>query len=79
MVVFNSSLLEESLIRLSQAGKQIPGGGVSPSCIEKWIRQGIGGVTLEVCRVGHIRYTSREAIHRFLESVNRTSGVVTVE
>lgn len=71
VVKMNSQLLGESLVKLVQAGKLIPGGGVTPGCIERWIRKGVNGAVLEICRVGRIRYTSKEAIQRFLEAVNR--------
>lgn len=73
----SSNLLKESLVKLVLAGKQIPGGGVSPGCIERWIRKGVRGVVLEVCRIGNTRYTSKEAIQRFLEAINQEPETAT--
>ena len=69
-----SWVLDEALVPLTKAGKRIPGRGVSPACIERWIRKGVNGVTLEICRIGRERYTSQEAIRRFLDAMNRNPG-----
>ena len=69
-----SWVLDEALVPLTKAGKRIPGRGVSPACIERWIRKGVNGVTLEICRIGRERYTSEEAIRRFLDAMNRNPG-----
>lgn len=69
--VLNSNLLSETLMPLSKARKQFPGREVSPSCLERWIRHGSHGVVLEICRIGNTRYTSSEAIQRFLEAMNQ--------
>ncbi|MDD3470600.1 MAG: DUF1580 domain-containing protein [Thermoguttaceae bacterium] len=71
VVRMSPHLLGETLVKLVQAGKLIPGGGVTPGCIERWIRNGVNGAVLEICRIGRIRYTSEEAIQRFLEAVNQ--------
>lgn len=70
--VLNSNLLSETLIPLSKARKQFPGREVSPSCLERWIRNGSHGAILEICRIGNTRYTSEEAIQRFLEAMNQS-------
>ncbi len=67
----NVELLSENLIKLSKARKRFPGRGVSPSCFERWVQKGINGARLEVCKIGDIRYTSEEAIQRFLLAMNR--------
>lgn len=70
------NLLSEHLIPLKRAGKHVPGGGVSPACLERWVRTGMRGVRLEICRIGRTRHTSEEAIQRFLEALNRTDTTV---
>ena len=58
----------ETLLSLSQAAREIPsrtGRGVSVSTVWRWTLRGCKGVRLESIVCGAIRYTSREALHRF--------------
>jgi hypothetical protein len=43
---------------------------VSAATVWRWINVGVGGVKLESLLLGHVRYTSREAVDRFLEAVS---------
>ena len=61
----NPQLLEENLIPMSTAGKHFPA-GVQRSTVERWVRKGVSGVMLETVRIGGKRFTSIEAITRFL-------------
>ena len=64
------TIFHEKLIPLSEARLLLPG-QVAPQTLERWIREGIRGVKLEVVYCGKRRYTSEEAIQRFLEGQNR--------
>ena len=72
MNALSPSLLSETLIPIKKAGSHFPGGGFSTRTIERWIASGVNGIRLEICRIGRERFTSSEAIQRFLEAMNRT-------
>lgn len=57
--------LTETLLSLSEAAKILPG---TPhlSTLHRWRLRGVRGVKLETCLVGGRRYTSVEAVDRFL-------------
>jgi hypothetical protein len=59
------SILDESTLSLGEATKIIPG---SPhiSTVWRWTRRGVRGVLLETFSVGGKRFTSVEAVRRFL-------------
>jgi hypothetical protein len=65
----------EALLSLSAAAKRLPKGPdgkpIHPNTVGRWIHKGIQGVHLEGLRVGRKRYTSIEAIQRFLEAITR--------
>ena len=55
----------ETLLTFSQAARQIPGRpGIST--IHRWWRRGVRGIKLATTLVGGRRYTSSEAIARFI-------------
>ena len=56
-------LKDEELIPL--AGSAFPSRPSNPT-VWRWHRKGVGGVFLETVLVGGRRYTSREAINRFI-------------
>ncbi len=60
--------LGEHLLTLAQAMHELPN-RPSPSTAWRWHRKGIHGVRLETTVVGGRRYTSREALDRFLSAV----------
>ncbi|NLX98218.1 MAG: DUF1580 domain-containing protein [Rhodopirellula sp.] len=60
--------LGEQLLALGQAMHELPN-RPSPSTAWRWYRKGIRGVRLETVVVGGRRYTSREALDRFLSAV----------
>ena len=66
--------LREKLIRLSKA--VIPG---APSICTRWrwCLHGVRGVRLESVRVGGRRYTSAEAVGRFLLELNSPNTIAT--
>lgn len=55
----------EQLIPIGEAAAHIPG-RPHRATIWRWIQRGIRGVVLDSVRVGGRRYTSVEAIHRFI-------------
>jgi len=55
----------EQLLSLTEATSVIPG-GPHISTLHRWRTRGVRGVFLETCMVGGRRFTSREAIDRFL-------------
>jgi hypothetical protein len=66
--IFDSpALLEESLVPLTEACGYFPV-KCSRTSIERWARKGSRGATLETILLGGRRYTSREAIKRFVRS-----------
>jgi hypothetical protein len=69
--------LDEDLIPLGQTARLIPsrkpGRRVSISCLYRWCAHGRRGVKLESWVIGGTRYTSRQAIARFVAATNLTS------
>lgn len=61
----------ESLIPFSDARTAFPGGKrLSLATLHRWRLHGVRGVRLETILVGGMRYTSREAISRFIQAQN---------
>lgn len=61
----------ERLIPLKEIPKLLPrrrGKKIHYQTVWRWSKKGARGVVLETTRVGHIRYTSHEALKRFLKS-----------
>ena len=73
----NPDLLTQDLIPMSKAGKKFPV-PVGRSTVERWARIGVtcGGyrVRLETVRIGGKRFTSTEAIIRFLVAQQLSQG-----
>jgi hypothetical protein len=46
---------------------------VSVATIMRWISAGVDGIRLESLLLGHVRYTSEEAVGRFLDAVSAAS------
>ena len=64
----------ETLIPFVAARQVFPGRhgrGVSLSTLHRWKRHGVRGVRLETVLVGGVRYTSREALNRFVSKTTR--------
>lgn len=67
-VIYDSpALLEETLVTLTEACRCFPV-RCSRSTVERWIRRGGRGAALESVLICGKRYTSKEAIDRFLRS-----------
>lgn len=64
------ALLDQTLVSLASAGALIPtstGRPVSKPTMHRYATQGFHGVILESIKIGNTKYTSKEAIERFLE------------
>lgn len=63
----------EDLIPFNEARTAFPGGKrLSLATLHRWrLPPGVRGVQLETCVVGGLRYTSRQAIARFIAAQNR--------
>ena len=72
MIFDEPALLDESLVTLTEACKCFPVKCSRPA-LERWLRRGSRGTVLESVLVCGRRYTSREAIDRFVR------GQLTVE
>ena len=60
----------ESIITLGEACRVVPPHGVSTATMARWIQRGVGGVRLATIVIGGRRFTSREAIARFISAQN---------
>lgn len=64
--------LTETLISLKDAARRLPG-RPHVSTLWRWSTRGVRNIRLETSLVGARRFTSLEAIARFLERINRGS------
>lgn len=62
----------ERLLRLSEVPAEVPG-QPHPSTVVRWWRVGVRGVKLETILIGGRRFTSVEAIERFIGARNEAS------
>ena len=72
----------EELLTFATAAERLPSGKsnkrVHISTIHRWAARPIQGAKLESLRIGGVRYTSVEALARFIEACNQDStGPVT--
>lgn len=70
-------LANEQLIPFSQARDEFPGRKrVGLATLHRWRQRGVrGGIILETMVVGGVRFTSREAIQRFVAAMNSPQSV----
>jgi uncharacterized protein DUF1580 len=68
--VVMASIQNETVIALEAVGKHLPH-KISKRTAWRWAFSGLAGVQLESMVVGRRRYTSTEAIDRFIENVSR--------
>lgn len=59
----------EQIMGLKEARSIIPG-NPAPATLWRWRTRGVRGAKLETVVVGNRRYTSREAVSRFVEAMN---------
>ena len=64
------ALLDEEIVPIQRAGSFFPY-PVGRKAIERYFRHGIRGVRLETVLIGGRRFSSQEAIFRFLEATNK--------
>ena len=67
-------LSSESLISLKDACAYLPG-RPHISTMWRWIKRGIAGIRLETVKVGGKRFTSVEAIERFIASTTAEADI----
>lgn len=66
---------EEKLIPLTAAARIVPGrtgNGCHVATVWRWAERGVGGKRLETVKVGGQRYTSEEALSRFIAECSGT-------
>jgi hypothetical protein len=82
----NNPLLAETLVGLSAAARDLPGSApgrsVHAATMWRWATSGCtarGGrrVVLETVSIGSRRFTSREAVHRFIEALSEAPPTAT--
>ncbi|MGL6226381.1 MAG: DUF1580 domain-containing protein [Thermoguttaceae bacterium] len=66
-------LLMEELVPIQKSGGKFPY-PVGRKAIERFIRNGVRGVRLETALIGNRRFTSTQAIERFLRTSNKLPG-----
>lgn len=65
-------ILSESRLRIGEAAKRI---GVNVSTTWRWVLRGVRGHKLESALVGGQRFTSIEALERFVTKINTPAGI----
>jgi hypothetical protein len=60
----------EELVHFPDAAKTWPGRPVVLQTLHRWRFRGVRGAKLETVIIGGLRYTSREAIRRFINAQN---------
>lgn len=60
---------KEQLITFADAVASLPV-PIATATMRAWCTLGVDGVVLESCRIGGNRYTSKEAVERFLAKLN---------
>jgi hypothetical protein len=60
----------ETLIPINEASGHVPGSKPHLATIWRWVQRGVRNVKLDTVLVGGKRYTSAEAIARFVEQTN---------
>jgi hypothetical protein len=68
----------ETIVPLLHIREHIPsarrGKRLSKGVIFRWAKKGVAGVVLETFKVGGSRFTSLEALQRFIDGQNCTAG-----
>ena len=63
----------EAIVSIPEAPQHLPG-QPHASTIFRWGTRGVRGVLLETCLVGGRRYTSREALQRFIQATTAAAA-----
>jgi len=69
------SIRSETIVQISEIPALLPV-KVSMSAVWRWINEGFHNVKIETFSVGRRRYSSVEATHRFLDSINEVTLTV---
>lgn len=64
----------EELLTIPQAAKEVPPVGISIACAWRWALHGTRGRRLDSVVIGGRRYTSKQAIERFLNHSHSTES-----
>lgn len=72
-VVTNPALFDETLVPIQKAGAAFPY-PVGRKAVERYFRHGVRGVYLETVLIGNRRFSSHEAIRRFLQTTNKQAS-----
>ena len=62
----------DTLLQISDVSKHLPG-KIHVASIWRWVNRGVRGVKLETVLIGGRRYTSAEALQRFIERTTRAA------
>ena len=60
----------EDLVRFGEAARQFPGGAIAIQTLHRWRLRGVRGARLETVLIGGSRFTSKQAIDRFVAAQN---------
>ena len=60
----------ETLIDFAAAAREFPGRAVCIQTLHRWRLNGVRGIRLESCMIGGRRFTSQEAVARFVAAQN---------
>ena len=71
IILDSPGILDETLLPISDACKHFPV-PCSRQAVERWLRTGSRGIVLESVSICGRRYTSRQAIERFIRNQLRT-------
>ena len=64
----------ETLIHFMAAAREFPGKPICIQTLHRWRLRGVRGTKLESCIIGGLRWTSREAIARFIAAQNASEA-----
>ena len=74
-ITTNAALASETLVPINKAGTRFPH-PVGRTALERWMRHGVRNIQLESILIGSRRFTSEEAITRFIERTNEQRDAV---
>jgi hypothetical protein len=68
----------ETLIDFASAAREFPGRAVCIQTLHRWRLRGVRGAKLESCLIGGRRFTSHEAVARFVAAQNADESPPTI-
>ena len=72
--VETETLITETLIDFAATAREFPGRAVCIQTLHRYRLNGVRGVKLESCLIGGRRFTSREAVARFIAAQNASES-----